>query len=243
MFTIIKRKEIFCLMQGRNVANDMKKLDNPKLLSRYIQKYQLESVCGFKMADVAQLYQFDKKEYILRCEKKSNYIFFLIDGKIKVFSYTLSSRTLCRNFSSGLTLLGEAATLWGNYPTNNVQTLSTCICIGIDLRDNRELLLNDVTFLQFISKTLASRITNDMATHLLDSLEVQLASFILSVSDKNVFSFNLTEGATILNVSYRHFLRTLKLFCDNGYIEKRDNKYFILDRQALEEISNGETVL
>lgn len=217
----------------------MKKINNKKLLSQYIQKYHLESVCGFDIGEIADLYQFKKKEFILKCDRKSNYLFFLVDGKIKVFSYTVSSRTLCRNFCSELTLLGEAGTLWGNYPVNNVQTLSSCVCIGIDLRDHRELLLNDVTFLQYVNKTLALRVTNDMATHLLDPLESQLASFILTFSDNSIFSFNLTECANILNTSYRHLLRILKSFCDAGYMEKNNHMYRIINKTSLENIANG----
>lgn len=217
----------------------MKKINDPQLLTKYIRQNNLQLICGFNIEGIAELCHFDKKEFILRCDVKSNYLYFLLEGEIKIFSYTLSSHILCRNFCSDLTLLGEAASLWGNYPTNNVQTLTSCTCICIDLRKYRELLLNDVIFLRFISRTLASRITNDMASRLLDPLEIQLSSFILSVSSDNIFTFNLTECANILNTSYRHLLRILKEFCDKGYLKKDNRRYIILDRSSLEEIADG----
>ena len=73
----------------------------------------------------------------------------------------------------------------------------------------------------------------------LSSLESRMARFILSNSPDNLFSFQLTNCADILNVSYRHLLRMLKTFCQMGVLEKVKNGYRVTSRDSLEKLADG----
>ncbi|MCT8192353.1 helix-turn-helix domain-containing protein, partial [Pseudomonas monteilii] len=53
------------------------------------------------------------------------------------------------------------------------------------------------------------------------------------------FSFQLTTCAAILNVSYRHLLRTFTSFREDKLIEKQKQGYTILDFPALESLAEN----
>ena len=78
-----------------------------------------------------------------------------------------------------------------------------------------------------------------MATSLTEPVETRLARFILDNSINNRFSFQLTTCAAILNVSYRHLLRTINSFKKDGLLEKEKSYYIVQDKQQLEIIAEN----
>lgn len=217
----------------------MRKLNEPEKLAEYVQKLNLQSLCGFDLMDVAVLCRFEKGEYLLNTSRIPQHIYILVRGKVRVFSYTATSLTLTRGSYDGFSLFGEAAALWGKYPTSNVQAITECDCIGISLAQNRALLLNDLAFMRYVAQTLAERLAANDGQALLDPFEVRFSRYLLNNSADGEFSSNLADASKALNVSYRHLLRTLKLFCENGYLKKTGRSYRIVDADALELISDG----
>jgi hypothetical protein len=67
-------------------------------------------------------------------------------------------------------------------------------------------------------------------------LEERLASYVMNISENNVFCENLTLLAELLGTSYRHLLRTLKSFCDKGYLKKENGVYKIIAPNQLSEL-------
>ena len=63
----------------------MEKLNYPLLLSRYVEKFDLQSTCGFDLLSVAELYRFKKGELLLNVNHVPGHIYFLVKGKVKVF--------------------------------------------------------------------------------------------------------------------------------------------------------------
>ena len=74
-------------------------------------------------------------------------------------------------------------------------------------------------------------------------MELRLARFVLEhTNEQNLFSFQLTTCALILNTSYRHLLRTLRGFCESGLMKKTHGGYLIPDRSRLEEYLNQQSI-
>lgn len=78
-----------------------------------------------------------------------------------------------------------------------------------------------------------------MANSLTEPVETRLAKFILTHHENERFSFRLTTCASILNVSYRHLLRTITNFREENIIEKKKNYYLIHDIEALEDLAEN----
>ncbi len=219
----------------------MKKIVEPSRLSSYIQNYQLQSYLDNDLLPISSLYFFDQEEHLIRAEVPSDYLYFLVDGSVMIYSYSSDTQNICIDHSQPVTLLGEASSLWELLPQSNVKAISPCLCVGISLKKYRHLLQQDVRFLQNICQILSYRLNSGvtLANSLTEPVETRLAKFILANSQNNQFSFQLTTCASILNVSYRHLLRTITNFKEEHILKKEKSYYLIQDTNALEIIAEN----
>ncbi len=192
------------------------------------------------MSNLLELFSLNKGDFLINEGECSDYLYFLVSGKLKVFSHSTSGKIMSLNLFNSFEIIGETGSLWNNPPTASVQASSKAYCIGISMK-HRDILLNDVIFLRYICKNLGERLSymnNTTCINLYEPLENRLASFILKTEENGVFSYNLTECAELLCASYRHLLRVINLFCSTNKLIKEGKSYKILDRDYLESISH-----
>lgn len=219
----------------------MKKIQDAKRLRAYIDTYDLQAYMDTDLFSMSCLYAFEKEEHLIHTEKSSDFLYFLVEGTVMVYSYSSDTQNVCIDYSSPPTPLGEASSLWGLLPKSSVKALTPCICVSIPLYQHRNALQQDVRFLQNICQLLSYRLNSGilLANSLTEPVETRLAKFILTHQENDVFSFRLTTCAAILNVSYRHLLRTITSFRDANIIEKQQNQYLIRDKSALIELAEN----
>lgn len=223
----------------RKGGNKMKKISNPLKINQYISDYNLQDYMNTDLFSISELYSFEKQEVLIHAGLISEYLYFLVEGKLMVYSYTSDSKEVCIEYFQETTLIGESASLWETTPNTSVKAMTPCICIGINLIKYRQQLQNDVCFLKNVCQILSYRLNSEihLANSLTEPTDVRLAKFILQHSNDNIFNFQLTTCSSLLNVSYRHLLRTLMNFCDSKILKKKKKYYYILDREALENLS------
>lgn len=215
-------------------------IHNEKLLSKFIEKYKIHSRFSDNNSPNFELFLFKKGELLLQAGGHSNFIYFLVEGKIKIYNYSLDGKIIFLSQLEPFQIIGEIGSLWDWEALANVEARSKVYCIGIQLDKYRELLLTDKIFLRFLCHKLALKIiSTDMyhSTTIIDSLENRLASVILKNADENLIKPNLTEWSELLCTSYRHLLRNLKDFCNRGILEKQGKKYLILDLETLKKMA------
>lgn len=218
----------------------MLKLNRDEQLLDYIKQHNLQSYMDTNLFSLSSLYAFDKNEHLIQTDGSSDYLYFLVEGTVMIYSYSSDTQNLCINYSNPVTLLGEASSLWEMTPQSNVKAMTSCVCLGISLKQHRHLLQNDIKFLQTICQIVSYRLNSgiNLANSLTEPVETRLAKFILKHENDTIFSYQLTTCAVILNVSYRHLLRTITSFREAKIIEKHKNHYRILDYKALQELSS-----
>jgi cAMP-binding proteins - catabolite gene activator and regulatory subunit of cAMP-dependent protein kinases len=224
----------------------MKKISNPTKHHQYIITHKLQDYMNADLFSLSELCSFEKDEHLIHAGLVSDYLYFVVEGKLMVYFHTIDAKNICIEYSQQSSLIGEAASLWGMVPNASVKAMTPCICVCISLTKYRLTLQNDVCFLKNICQTLSYRLLNsemELANSLTTPVDARLAKFILSHSQENIFSFQLTTCATILNVSYRHLLRTLMSFCNLNFLAKSKNCYYILNQEALEDLSKHPTLL
>ena len=219
----------------------MKKISDGSSLNKYIQTFNLQSYLSHDLSTISTLVSFEKDEHLITIDTPSDYLYFLVKGTIRVYSYSSDTQNIVISRSQPVAILGEASSLWNMPPKGNVKAETSCICVGISLKKYRELLQSDVLFLQNICQILSYRLNNGitLATSLTEPVETRLARFILDNSINSRFSFQLTTCAAILNVSYRHLLRTINSFKKEGLLEKEKSYYIVQDKQQLEIIAEN----
>lgn len=219
----------------------MRREFDDKKLHSYICGNQLKTYLSSDIFSISELLLFDKNEYLVEAGYPADYLYFLVAGEIVISSCSTNDKNTCISYCRHFTIIGEAASLWHMPPHRSVRALTRCTCIGISLTKHRQLLQNDLLFLQNICQILTCKLNaeNELSQTLYDSLEVRLSRFILECSVNQIFSFQLTNCAYILNTSYRHLLRMLKQFCAMGMLKKAKNCYIVENASDLSMVLNG----
>lgn len=219
----------------------MKKILDSQKQRDYIINHKLQDYMDADLYSISELCIFEKDEHLIHAGLASDYLYFLVEGKLMVYSYTSDSKNVCISYFQESTLIGEAASLWQMTPNTSVKAMTSCVCVSINLNQYRHILQNDVCFLKNVCEILSYRLNSEthLANSLTEPMDVRLAKFILYHSRENIFSFQLTTCAAILNVSYRHLLRTLMSFCDSNILKKSKNCYYVLDQASLTSLANN----
>lgn len=216
----------------------MEIIRDPAVLRKWIDAFHLQDYVTADLLEIGEVHVYTSGEYLAHEGTPAPYFDFLVHGDVISYSYTCTGRIHCESYMSGFGILGQAAALWEQPAFNDVLALTECTCVTIRMDQYREPLLNDVKFLRFITYWMSQHVRDNAFRH--NPLEVRTARFILQVARNDVFRFNLSQCADILETSYRHLLRVLKQMCSEGLLEHRGNGYQIRDRQGLTLLSRGE---
>lgn len=217
---------------------------NKSLLDKYVNNTGISKLFSQDINNYLELFSLNKGDFLISEGECSDYLYFLVSGKLKVFSHSTSGKIMSLTLFNSFEIIGETCSLWNKPPTASVQAASKAYCIGISMK-YRDLLLNDIIFLRYICQNLGERLSymnNTTCINLYESLESRLASFILKTEKDGVFSYNLTECAELLCTSYRHLLRIINLFCSTNKLAKNGKCYEIIDRNYLERVSSNSLI-
>ena len=166
---------------------------NKDLLDKYISTTGISRLFSQDISNLLELFSLEKGDFLINEGECSDYLFFLVNGKLKVFSHSTSGKIMSLSLFNSFQIIGETCSLWNKPPTASVQATCKTYCIGISMQ-YRDLLLNDIVFLRYICQNLGDKLSymnNNTCINLYESLESRLASF------------NLTECAELLCTSYR----------------------------------------
>ncbi len=220
----------------------MEIIQNEKRLNRLMLQYNLPGRFRYyeEYKPYFHLVRFAKHEIIYQKQGQRQYLLFFITGKIKVCCDMSNGRSLLVCFYTSFQLLGDLEFHEIDTSTTTITAVEPCICIALRITSIRKRLLEDNLFLQFLSRSLAdklTRVSRNNSINLLYPLESRLASYIYQVSENNYFCENLTQLSELLGTSYRHLLRVMKEFVSQGILEKYPKGYVIKDSWRLMELA------
>ncbi|NLD60537.1 MAG: cyclic nucleotide-binding domain-containing protein [Clostridiales bacterium] len=220
----------------------MKQIDDRARLEKYIESSGIQAQFSVDLADMARLLQFSAGEFLIRRGDPSRYLYFLVEGKVKLIETGASGKRILYGYMRSSGALGEVASLWGRKPRLSVQAVEVCLCLAIDLELHREALFSDNRFLRYLCKLLAERVTqldNNIASLMSCPIESRLAAFILENSEGCEFRISLTECAEFTSTSYRHLIRVMNALCDRGILRRSRQQFEILDREQLTALAES----
>ncbi|WP_455717521.1 cyclic nucleotide-binding domain-containing protein [Anaerosporobacter sp.] len=220
----------------------MEIINNKNLITYYIDKFEFDKILMLENNYEIQLCEFRAGEYICHVGDEANYIYFFLEGKAKIYTMTESGKSLLFSFYSDFEYVGDVELMTNQPMVANVECITKIYCFRISTVRYRGLLLEDNKLLRSIASKLAlklNKLSSNSARNLLYPLENRLAAYIISINKELYFSENLVQTAELLGTSYRHLLRCLKKFCENGYMEKLESGYSIKDYDKLVELGEG----
>ncbi|MDF2558471.1 MAG: transcriptional regulator YeiL [Bacillales bacterium] len=206
----------------------------------FLDKYSISHLFSFPIEEYIEVHKYKRDEWIIREGMRPNFLFYMIEGKAKIYVTHKNGKVSLINFINEKDYIGEMELLNDDYYTKGIQTTSKTICFAIPFSSCRTKILNDVTFLRELTKFLSLKATIMAAKYSQSSafpLENRLADFILQTADEDVYMEKHMIVCDFLGVSYRHLLHVLSQFCCKGYLKKEGRQYRIQQLQQLVELA------
>ena len=217
----------------------MKEILDSNRIHEYLSQYALDDVFPSSLRKHLTLYRFEPEEALCTEGEVPEYIFFLMSGKVKVYTTSAEGNTLLINFTSPLGVIGEIECLNELENLNTVSAVTPVEAVGFHKRWLR-LYREELPFLQFMLHLVTEKFYNksvSLSFNLLYPVEVRLASYLLSVTtldDAKVSTANLKDMANLIGTSYRHLNRVILHFCNMKLIERSRGALAVIDRKGLE---------
>ncbi|ARI75666.1 transcriptional regulator YeiL [Halobacillus mangrovi] len=217
----------------------MKKITNQKK-QRYLTEHPITDLFSFPIEEYIEVHEYQRDEWIIREGMRPDYLFYVIEGKAKIYVTYQNGKSSLINFINDEEYIGEMELVNEIYYTKGIQTSTKTVCYAIPLHRFRKQLLEDTKFLLELTKFLSIKAGNMAAKYsqsLSFPLENRLADFILQTADGQVYKEKHVTVCDFLGVSYRHLLHVLAQFCEKGFLQKEGKQYHIKERQRLRELA------
>jgi CRP-like cAMP-binding protein len=216
----------------------------------YIKKYNLEEIFDSEVIRYMNIYALDKGECICRSGDVFQSMFFLVKGKLKIYTVQENGKALLLRFNKPLSIVGDMEFLTEYRARCNVEAVNKCILIEVKYEYLHTFSYDDPRFLRFLIKQVCHKlytISNTTTLNLLYPVENRFASYLLStmvyeqdsVHREELRSSNLTEIATLLGTSYRHLNRVIGQLEKEGIISRSRGSIAIHNIEKIEQLSCG----
>ncbi|GIN41278.1 transcriptional regulator YeiL [Heyndrickxia oleronia] len=206
----------------------------------YIETYSIAHLFSFPITEHIQVHEYKRGEWIIKEGTRPDYLFYVIEGKAKIYVTHQNGKTSLLNFINVHDFIGEMELLNEVYYSKGIQTSTTTICFAIPFQSCRTKLLEDVTFLRELSMFLSAKATRIAAKYshsLAFPLENRLADFILQTADHDIYKEKHVTVCDFLGVSYRHLLYVFAQFCEKGFLKKEGTSYRIKRQDELSRLA------
>ncbi|OAK39020.1 Crp/Fnr family transcriptional regulator [Bacillus wiedmannii] len=218
------------------------------LIIHYLETNKMLEI--FSEIDTAyfQVNHFDKGKFICNIDDAMDRLYFVVKGKVKVYTITPEGKKLILRFINPLAVVGDIELIQNSKAHNVVEACSDVIAISISHAVIRNKLLHDPIFMNFLLENIANTLkisTRFTALNLLYPVEVRVASYLLSISTdsngnmykKDLDATSISSIADFIGVSYRHVIRVLQKFYKEKLIEKRNGVIVIKDFFKMKEVA------
>jgi len=217
-------------------------------IAMYYRQHRLDRYVPPALIEYFKIHRYDKGVAICEVGQPIEWLWFLVEGRAKVFMPMENARQLLLCFYHPLQMFGDLE-IFEEDPRamTMIETLTPCVCLGLKREFVIAHLASDPVFLRQLCLSLGrklGRVNRNSAINLLHPVENRMASYILGTAtrdsgEKPVFSGNLTQIADFLGTSFRHVHRTMQGLCAQGFLAKQGTRYTILNEPELQKRAVG----
>lgn len=206
----------------------------------FLQANSIVHLFSFPVEEFIEVHEYERDEWIIREGMRPDYLFYVIEGKAKIYVTHQNGKVSLINFINTDDYIGEMELLNEVYSTKGIRASTRMICFALPFSQYREKLLEDAKFLRELTKFLSIKATlmgEKYSQSLAYPLENRLADFILQTAYEGVYKEKHIIVCDYLGVTYRHLLHVLAQFCEKGYLQKEGRYYLIKQYQSLYELA------
>ncbi|MGQ8873268.1 Crp/Fnr family transcriptional regulator [Paenibacillus sp. TSA_86.1] len=226
----------------------MKEVLNFELMRQLAREYGLDQVLDETVLAELRLLEADKGEVICEKGERPERLYFLVQGKLKIFTTLPNGKSLLLRFSTPLALVGDLELVNGKEANNTVQSVNRSLLLAISYRAIQNTYAENPKFLHFMLSQVTHKLytfSNLSSLNMLYPVESRFASYLLSITEQDstvseeIQTSKLTELADLLGTSYRHLNRVTQDLCNRDIIRKVRRKIVIQNVEELRAIAGG----
>lgn len=226
----------------------MKIIEDRLLLQEKLTEYKFHKIFTNLDAIPFSLQKYKAGEILLHEGIKLHSLFYLVEGKVKATSSVETGKSLLLRFNHPLAIIGDIELVRHVPVQSQITAVTDCLCIVLPCDYIYNFEMNNPLFLQDLLNHVSYKLqtsTTASRVNLLASVENRFASYLLSTTTPdNEFGLELQttkigEIADLLGTTHRHLNRVVRDLCERGIIEKKRCSLRILNKQVLEEMSQG----
>ena len=226
----------------------MKEIMDFGLVRQLAREHGLDQVLDEPALAELRLLEAAKGEMICTKGERPERLYFLVQGKLKIYTTLPNGKSLLLRFSTPLALVGDLELVNGKEAMNTVESVSKSLLLGISYRALQNTYAENPKFLHFMLSQVTHKLytfSNLSSLNMLYPVESRFASYLLSTmgqdesSSEEIQTSKLTELADMLGTSYRHLNRVVQDLCNRDIIRKVQRKLVICDLEQLRVIAGG----
>ncbi|ETT35425.1 cyclic nucleotide-binding domain-containing protein [Paenibacillus sp. FSL H7-0942] len=226
----------------------MKEIMDFGLVRQLARENGLDQVLDEPALAELRLLEAAKGEMICTKGERPERLYFLVQGKLKIYTTLPNGKSLLLRFSTPLALVGDLELVNGKEAMNTVESVSKSLLLGIGYRALQNTYAENPKFLHFMLSQVTHKLytfSNLSSLNMLYPVESRFASYLLSTmgqdesSSEEIQTSKLTELADMLGTSYRHLNRVVQDLCNRDIIRKVQRKLVICDLEQLRVIAGG----
>lgn len=232
----------------RNGVGSMKEWKDSAFLNRAVAEHGLEDVIPSELRQHMTLCSYEEGELVCAQGDPGQTLYFLIAGKLKIFTTSEEGKTLILSFKTPLELIGDIEYIRGTDIMNTVEAMTGVTMLAVPYRILRQY-GDHPPLLHFLLQMITEKFfvkSASLSFNLLYPVEVRLASYLLSVSEesgeggalvRSKRPVNLTDAAHLIGTSYRHVNRVIRQFDRDGLVERSRKGITVADRSKLQALA------
>lgn len=214
----------------------MKEINNDALRRQLAAETNYRQCFSAGCLEETRLFHVAAGEFIIRAGQQPAWLFWLARGRAKLYAPLANGRVSLIDFFSAPCFIGEIELVDAHHEARAVQAIEACWCLALPVKQCRQALLDDATFLRYLCLALSQKNYRNIVALTQNQsfpLSNRLAAFILLMQHHDLYQEKHTQVAEYMGVSYRHLLYVFAQFIDDGLLEKSEPGYRISNKAAI----------
>ena len=207
----------------------MKELNEPDQIEQYIRKSGIKEKLSTE-GIIFKVFRYEKGELLASPVEPLDHILFPVEGKAVIYGIRNDGTSFPISEIRKGDIIGDVEFTGSDEPVLFVEASKPVVCLAIDIKAYRKILMNDVTFLQTILASFAGKFRKIITIDAMSgNIEERVLNYMENLSPEHEL-YRIGEVIYTLRCSRRQLQRVLRKLADEGKIMKAGKGRYKLSR-------------
>lgn len=207
----------------------MEELKDPNQIELYIRKSGIKEKLSTE-GIIFKVFRYEKGELLASPVEPLDHILFPVEGKAVIYGIRNDGTSFPISEIRKGDIIGDVEFTGSDEPVLFVEASKPVVCLAIDIKAYRKILMNDVTFLQTILASFAGKFRKIITIDAMSgNIEERVLNYMENLSPEHEL-YRISEVIYTLRCSRRQLQRVLRKLAEEGKIRKIGKGRYKLSR-------------